>query len=163
MSSNALAILKQPERHDWTTPPRLFNVLDEEFGFTLDAAASDENAKCDRYFTADDDGLAQSWTTPGYVFCNPPYGNHLATWVRKAYAQARLGQGVVLLIPARTDTSWWHTYVMKAHEIRFIRGRVRFSGSAINAPFPSCVVVYRGGVSESPVFSAMDRYLEVAS
>ena len=142
-------------RHDWETPQAFFDRLDAEFGFELDAAADHDNALCPDYFTAEDDGLSQSFggrTT----FLNPPYGYGIGRWVEKAYREAQAGATVVLLIPARTETSWWHRYVMRAAEIRLIRGRLRFSNSAVNAPFPSAVVVFRPG-DHTPVFSAFDR------
>ena len=146
--------------HDWRTPQALFDVLDEEFRFTLDAAASTENALCARYFTAEDDALQQPWT--GSVFCNPPYGRTIGDWVRWAYIQSRTNADVVvLLIPARTETSWWHMYAMQAAEIRFIRGRIRFHGGkkenaqSHNATFPSCLVIFRAG-EDVPYFSAAD-------
>lgn len=148
-------------KHDWETPKALFAALDAEFGFTLDAAASDDNAKCPAYFTSDDDGLTLPWTTNGVVFCNPPYGPGIGKWVKKAYEESLYRWAtVVLLIPARTETSWWHSYVMEATEIRLIRGRLRFSGMKINAPFPSAVVVFRPNALGSPNFSAMDRLLD---
>lgn len=144
-------------RHDWATPRRLFAALDAEFGFTLDPCALPENATCDRYFTPDDDGLSQAWD--GVAFCNPPFGSDIGKWVKKAFDEAQRGSTVVALVPARTDTSWWHRYVMKASEVRLIRGRLQFIGCTKNAPFPSCVVVFRPG-EHAPMFSAMDRLLD---
>jgi len=128
---------------EWETPQFLFDMLDEEFGFTLDPCATTESAKCERYYTAGDDGLAQAWE--GTVFVNPPYGRDIGKWVKKSYDESRNRSTVVMLIPSRTDTRYWHDYVMKADEIRFIKGRVRFSDSKVGAPFPSAVVVFRGG------------------
>lgn len=130
--------------HDWQTPPALFADLDARFRFTLDAAASAENAKCARYFTREDNGLAQSWAGER-VWLNPPYGREIGAWVRKAWRESRRGALVVCLIPARTDTSYWHDYAMRAAEILLIRGRVRFlrPGALLdNAPFPSALVVF---------------------
>jgi site-specific DNA-methyltransferase (adenine-specific) len=126
---------------EWETPRELFDVLDAEFRFTLDACATPANALCERYFCAD--ALEQPWT--GNVYCNPPYGRQIGEWVRKGCEEAQSGRAevVVMLLPARTDTRWWHDYVMKAGEIRFIRGRLRFSGHKNGAPFPSCIVVFR--------------------
>jgi site-specific DNA-methyltransferase (adenine-specific) len=141
----------------WETPQELFDELDAEFGFTLDPCASDATAKCTRYFTAIDDGLAQPWD--GVVFMNPPYGREIGRWVKKAYDESRRGAVVVCLIPARTDTAYWHDYVMRADEIRFIRGRLHFGGqherTAHNAPFPSAVVVF--GVGRPPLMKGMSR------
>jgi phage N-6-adenine-methyltransferase len=107
----------------WETPQDFFDELDREFGFTLDVCALPENAKCQRYFTPDMDGLKQEWR--GVCWMNPPYGREIGEWVRKAFESARRGATVVCLLPARTDTAWWHTYVMEATEVRFVRGRLR--------------------------------------
>lgn len=150
-------------RHDWETPKALFDALHGEFGFTLDSAANRDNAKCAAFFSPEDDGLSQSWATLGAVFCNPPYGPGIGKWVKKAYDECRASwQTVVLLIPARTETDWWHRYVMQATEIRLVRGRLRFSGMTINAPFPSAVVIFRPGDLGEPRFTAMDRILDAA-
>lgn len=129
------------ERMDWATPPALFAALDAEFGFTLDAAALPHNAKCARYFTPADDALAQDWGA-GVVWLNPPYGRQIAAFMRKAYEASLAGATVVCLVPARTDTAWWHDVAARG-EVRFLRGRVRFEGAAHGAPFPSAIVVFR--------------------
>ncbi len=130
-------------RGDWETPDWLFDRLNEEFSFSLDPSASDANHRCEKYYTAADDGLSQNWG--GYtVFCNPPYGKQLAKWVRKAYEESRKpNTTIVLLIPARTDTQWFHDYIYGTAEIRFIKGRIKFKGAMYNAPFPSMIVIYR--------------------
>lgn len=140
--------LLSSEKMDWRTPMDFFRKLDQEFHFVLDAAASPENAKCSLYFSPDDDGLSQSWQLGGAVFCNPPYGREIGKWVQKAYSEhARGGVTIVMLIPARTDTSYFHDYIYGNAEIRFLRGRLKFedeNGAAMNpAPFPSMVVIYR--------------------
>jgi phage N-6-adenine-methyltransferase len=127
---------------EWETPQAFFDKLNEEFGFTLDACATPENAKCPHYFTKEQDGLAQSWT--GRVWMNPPYGREIGKWVRKAYEEAQNGCTVVCLLPARTDTAWWHDYCAKG-EVHFVRGRLKFGGSKWNAPFPNAVVVFKPG------------------
>lgn len=153
--SRLAGILQQPKTHEWETPQWLFDDLDAEFGFTLDAAASPGNAKCTAYYCGEwgRDGLANAWT--GVVWCNPPYGGEIGRWVERGYRQALLGAVVVMLIPARTDTAQWHDYVMRAAEIRFIRGRLRFSGASGNAPFPSAVVVFRPDMTGSPKVSTL--------
>lgn len=123
---------------DWETPQKVFDDLDDEFHFTIDVAASPSNAKCDTFFTKEDDALRQKWN--GVCWCNPPYGRQIGKWVKKA---SEADATVVMLIPARTDTSWFHDYVLGKAEIRFIRGRLRFSGSDENAPFPSMIVIFR--------------------
>lgn len=126
----------------WATPPSFFNRLNEEFNFTLDACASADNAKCDRYFTTEDDGLAQDWGRET-VWVNPPYGRGVTgRWVEKAFRASQLGALVVMLLPARTDTRWWHDWALKG-EVRFVRGRLRFGNALAPAPFPSAVVVFR--------------------
>ena len=125
----------------WETPQNFFDKLDEEFHFTLDACALPENAKCDRYFTPEMDGLSKNWG--GVVWCNPPYGKDIVRWVRKASESAQNGATVVLLVHARTDTRWFHDYIYGKAEIRFVKGRLKFGGSKHNAPFPSMVVVFR--------------------
>jgi phage N-6-adenine-methyltransferase len=125
----------------WSTPPDFFNACNVEFGpFTLDACADATNAKCARYFTKEDDGLAQQWT--GRVWMNPPYGRTIGHWMRKAYESSLAGAVVVCLVPARTDTAWWHDYALAKGTIRFIRGRLKFGGHANSAPFPSALVVF---------------------
>ena len=142
MSRHRLDVHYSSNREDWATPHDLFATLDTEFSFTLDAAASPENAKCERYFTTDDDGLAQPWT--GTVWCNPPYGRGVIDkWAQKAIRSTRAGATVVLLVPARTDAIWFQQLVAHAHEVRFIAGRVKFVGATEPAPFPSALVVLR--------------------
>lgn len=132
-------------KEDWATPPALFADLHGEFDFTLDPCAAPENAKCERYFTKEQNGLEQSWAGER-VFMNPPYGRIVTgLWIAKAYHEAQKGALVVCLIPSRTDTAWWHNFVSKAAEVRFIRGRVKFIGGRHSAPFPSAIVVFRQG------------------
>lgn len=132
---------------DWCTPKGVFAALNDEFDFCLDAAASDKNAKCSEYYTEKDNALVQSWNKGGAVFCNPPYGREIGKWVKKAYDESKsMPYPVVLLIPARTDTSYFHDYIYGASVIRFIRGRLKFTyddgTSAGPAPFPSMIVIY---------------------
>lgn len=146
-------------RADWETPQALFDVLDAEFRFTVDAAATAANTKvrrecmsmyahrhgcppmCKGYFTPEDDALTQPWW--GTVFCNPPYGRAVADFIRHGACEAAACRStVVFLVPARTDTAWWHEYVMHATEVRLLPGRLRFGGAAHGAPFPSAVVVF---------------------
>jgi phage N-6-adenine-methyltransferase len=130
------------ESVEWYTPQDFFDKLDAEFAFTLDPCCTHENAKCAMHFTKEDDGLQQSWHGQT-VFMNPPYGREIGQWMKKAYDSCNQnGATVVCLVPARTDTAWWHDYAMKG-EIRFIRGRLKFGGAAFNAPFPCAVVVFR--------------------
>lgn len=128
---------------NWATPQYVFDELDKEFCFDLDPCASKENAKCAKFFTVKEDGLSKDWG--GYrVFCNPPYGSVIKYWVKKCYEESRKPDTtVVMLIPARTDTSYFHDYIYHKAEIRFIRGRLRFGNATENAPFPSMVVIFR--------------------
>jgi phage N-6-adenine-methyltransferase len=132
----------------WETPPELFAELHKEFHFTVDVAALPDNAKCAQFFSPGQDGLKQTWI--GVCWMNPPYGPHLRAWVRKARDSARAGATVVCLLPARTDSVWWHDYVLPCAEVRFVRGRLKFNGSGNSAPFPSAVVVFRPPVLLSP-------------
>lgn len=126
----------------WETPQQLFDALDSKYHFTLDPCALPENAKCEKYFTPEDDGLSQNWGGQR-VFCNPPYGRELGAWVKKAYEESRKPDTVVvMLIPARTDVAWFHDYVLPHGEIEFLRGRLKYGGSKTSAPFPSMLVVF---------------------
>lgn len=139
----------------WATPQDFFNRLNEEFAFTLDPCSDGTNNKCDLYFTKEDDGLAQDWT-PQTVFMNPPYGRVIGDWIRKAYEESERGATVVCLIPARTDTRYWHEYVMKAEEIRLVKGRLKFGDGKNSAPFPSAVVIFRNNTKGLPKLGVME-------
>ncbi len=129
---------------EWATPQWLFDKLNKEFSFTRDVCATKRNSKCNKYWTNESDTLNFSWAFET-CWMNPPYGREISKWVKKAYFES-LGHNitVVCLLPSRTDTKWWHNYVMQASEIRFIKGRLKFSGAKNSAPFPSCVVIFRG-------------------
>jgi len=134
--------------NEWHTPQDLFDSLNKQFCFTLDPCSNDENAKCEKHYTQADDGLSKSWAGET-VFMNPPYGREIGKWVEKAYRESlQSGTVVVCLIPARTDTKYWHDYVMKAHYVHLVKGRVKFGGGlktnahTPGAPFPSAVVVF---------------------
>ena len=128
---------------EWSTPQTIFDALDAEFDFNLDPCATESNHKCKTFYTAEIDGLKQKWG--GYrVFCNPPYSN-IAAWVEKAFRETRNDNTlVVLLIPSRTDTKYFHDYIYQRAEIRFVKGRLRFGDSKNSAPFPSMIVIFRG-------------------
>lgn len=127
-------------RQDWETPDEIFFPLNAEFHFTLDVCATVENAKCELFFTEAEDGLSRTWS--GTCWMNPPFGTQ-GKWVKKAYAEAASGSAtVVCLLPARTNTGWWHDYVMKG-EVRFLRGRPRFKGAKHGLPQPLAVVVFK--------------------
>lgn len=126
----------------WATPQDFFDNLNAEFNFTTDVCAIPENAKCRYYFTPEIDGLSVAWA--GRCWMNPPYGREIGKWVKKAHDEVKRGVPlVVCLLPARTDTKWFHDYIYGQAEIRFIRGRLKFGGSKNSAPFPSMVVIFR--------------------
>jgi phage N-6-adenine-methyltransferase len=138
----------------WCTPKDFFKELDQEFRFNLDPCCTHKSALCDKHFTPDEDGLKQDWG--GYnVFVNPPYGREIGKWVKKCFDESKKhNTTIVLLIPARTDTKYFHEYILNKAEIRFIKGRLKFidldfKGLEENrklppAPFPSMVVIFRG-------------------
>lgn len=123
----------------WATPQAFFDAQHARHRFTLDVCASFENAKCARFFTEEMDGLSQRWE--GVCWMNPPYGRAISAWMRKALESAQSGAKVVCLVPARTDTKWWHDYAMKG-EIEFIKGRLKFGGEKNSAPFPNAIVIF---------------------
>jgi len=144
-------------RKDYSTPQDFFDRLDEEFSFELDACAEEWCAKCEHYYSPEQDALKQDWT--GNTFCNPPYGTGIVHWVHKAYMEATKGSLVVCLLPARTDTVWFHTWCLKANEIRLVKGRLRFEPGNTSAPFPSAVVIYRPQLllpGVHPILTSMD-------
>jgi phage N-6-adenine-methyltransferase len=126
----------------WRTPRGVFDQLNDEFGFTVDGCSTDENALLDHHWTERDEPLLRSWAGER-VFINPPYGRQISRWMEKAWTEQNAAQVIVGLVPSRTDSRWWHDYVMGAAEIRFVKGRLKFGGSENSAPFPSCVVVWR--------------------
>ena len=124
------------------TPKYLFDKISSIFNFSLDVCALPENAKCESYYTPEDDGLSKPWR--GGVWCNPPYGREISSWVRKAYeeSQKEYNSFVLMLLPARTDTKWWWEYVQGKATLFFIKGRVKFGDHNVGAPFPSVLALY---------------------
>ena len=133
---------------EWETPQDFFDRWNEQYHFDLDVCATHENAKCSRYFTKEQNGLEEEWK--GNCWMNPPYGKEIREWMRKAYESMMEGATVVCLVPARTDTAWWHEYAMK-DKITFIRGRMKFGGQKNSAPFPSAIVVFEGSGGKKDV------------
>jgi phage N-6-adenine-methyltransferase len=131
-AQTSLKVYHRSKTVEWGTPQALFDTLNTEFAFATDVAAQAANAKCVRYFTPSQDGLAQPWE--GVCWCNPPYGRTLGLWVAKAYTSALQGATVVCLVPVRTDTKWWQRYVTPAVEVRFLAGRLTFVGAAYHPP-----------------------------
>lgn len=123
----------------WYTPDDFYEKYNSVYNFETDVCATHENAKCENYYTQEVDGLLQDWQ--GVCWMNPPYGRTISKWMKKAYESSLNGATVVCLVPARTDTNWWHDFAMKG-EIEFIKGRLKFGGSKNSAPFPSAVVVF---------------------
>lgn len=138
---------------EWETPLAFFLEMSDRYGpFNLDVCASPANAKCDKFYTREVDGLEQDWLKDGPVcWMNPPYGRKIGEWMAKAWNECVRGSTVVCLVPARTDTRWWHEYAMRGH-VTFIRGRLRFGQSTHGAPFPSAVVVF---LPQAPTTSAL--------
>ena len=127
---------------EWTTPGKLFKELDNEFNFTLDPCSTHSNALCFKHYTIEEDGLNQDWSNE-IVFMNPTYGREISKWIKKAYLESLNNATVVCLLPCRTDTRYWHEYIlMYAKEIRYIKGRLKYGNSKINAPFSSAIVVF---------------------
>jgi phage N-6-adenine-methyltransferase len=133
-------ILFSSQSNEWKTPTDLFKKLNDEFLFTVDVCATKENKLCENYFTKEIDGLKQNWE--GVCWCNPPYNREIGKWLKKAH-ESRNNAATICLIPSRTDTKYWHEFVMDSDEIRFIKGRLKFNESKNSAPFPSCIVIFK--------------------
>ncbi len=149
---------------EWSTPQNLFDCLNAVFGFTLDAAATPGNAKCQQFYTQEQDGLSQPWD--GVVWCNPPYGRGLGKWVEKACQASQASATVVMLVPAYTSNAWWHRYVIPYGAVILLRGRLQFGGVPYPAPFSSCIVVFDGNASKRKRYikrcvSCKDLFLSV--
>ena len=124
----------------WSTPQDFFDAYNDVYHFDVDVCATNENALCAKFYSPEEDGLSKEWNDVCWM--NPPYGREIGKWMKKAYESSLHGATVVCLVPARTDTAWWHEYAMKG-EITFIRGRLKFGGSKNSAPFPSAVVIFQ--------------------
>jgi phage N-6-adenine-methyltransferase len=146
--------------HDcWSTPREFFVIWDRKFHFDLDACATKRNAKCPKFFTKRDDALKQTWT--GTVWMNPPYSRKIHQWVRKAWESAQAGATVVCLVPASTDTSWFHTWCTRGHVV-FVRGRLSFKGAGSRAgkgraSSPSIVVIFHSPRRPCPLCRGLGR------
>ena len=125
----------------WATPQSFFDEWNSKYNFKTDVCATAENAKCEIYFSPEENGLLQEWK--GTCWMNPPYGREISKWVKKAYESSLNGAVVVCLLPARTDTRWFHNYCLKG-DITFLRGRLKFNEVKWNAPFPNMVVIFGG-------------------
>lgn len=122
----------------WETPQDLFDKYNDIYNFETDVCALPENAKCKKYFTPETDGLKQEWK--GVCWCNPPYGREIGKWVEKAVNSFAT---VVMLLPARTDTRWFHDFCLPYSKIEFIKGRLKFGKAKNSAPFPSMIVIFK--------------------
>ena len=147
--SQKMKVMYSSSTNEWSTPVEFYNKLNKIYNFTLDPCSTNNNHKCEKYFTQDDDGLVQDWGGER-VFMNPPYGREIKNWIRKAHEESLKDNTVVVcLVPSRTDTRYWHDHCMKAAEIHFIKGRLKFGDSENAAPFPSAVIVF-----DSQIFDA---------
>jgi len=126
---------------EWSTPDNIYQPLNSEFKFTLDVCATADNAKCSKYYTKEQDGLAQQWD--GICWMNPPYGREMVKWLKKALAESYRGVTTVCLIPARTNTVWFHELCFEQAEVRFIKGRPKFGDADHGLPFPLAIIIYR--------------------
>jgi phage N-6-adenine-methyltransferase len=153
-------------RDDWETPDWLFDVLDKEFRFGIDCAASERTTKVPSFYISEEDDALRpekEWglgAATDSAWLNPPYGRGVGDWVEKAYLESRKGLTVVVLLFARTDTKWWHEYAMKAAEIRFIKGRLRFLQDGEQrgtAAAPSCVLVFTPWSEGPPAIRTIER------
>ncbi len=143
MDENTLKVLFSSTTDEHSTPQDFFEKLNEEFQFELDVCATKENAKCNRFFSKEDDGLKQDWNA-SVCWMNPPYGREIIHWMEKAWKESKRHKNtIVCLVPVRTDTNWWHSYVEGKAKVRFIKGRLKFGSAKNSAPFPSAVVIYK--------------------
>ena len=145
MTRDQAAVLFSSRSDDWATPEWFFARVSRIYRLGLDVCATAANAKCPKFYTPAEDGLTRDWTADAAgagVWMNPPYGREISKWVAKAAAEARKGTPVVALLPARTDTRWWHEWVAPFALVRFVRGRLTFGGARHIAPFPSALAVF---------------------
>lgn len=133
--------LYSSESSEWETPTDFFEELNAKYKFTLDPCCTKKSAKCKKFYTKKENGLIQSWRGER-VFMNPPYGQEISQWVKKAWTEFYTHDRVfiVALLPARTDTKWFHDYIYRIAQIEFIKGRLKFGDSKNSAPFPSMLV-----------------------
>lgn len=142
MDDNALQVLFSSKTDDHSTPQDFFDKLNEEYNFELDVCATESNAKCSKFFTKEQDALKQNWE--GTCWMNPPYGRDIILWMEKAYKEHKKNKNIIVcLVPVRTDTNWWHSYVEGKAKVKFIKGRLKFGNSTNSAPFPSALVIYK--------------------
>jgi site-specific DNA-methyltransferase (adenine-specific) len=142
MNDNTIKVLFSSKDQSHATPQDFFDKIDKEFNFDLDVCATSQSAKCSKFFTKEDDAFKQDWV--GNCWMNPPYGREIIHWMKKAWEEhQKHGNTIVCLVPARTDTNWWHNYVEGKAKVRFIKGRLKFGNATNSAPFPSVLVIYQ--------------------
>ena len=159
MNNHTKKLMFSSKEMSWETPQDFFDKLDRDFNFDLDPCATAETAKCRTFYTEEDDGLSKDWGPCKTVFVNPPYGRDIKKWIKKGYEESRKDKTtVVMLIPARTDTSYWHEYCMRASQIFFVKGRLKFGSATAGAPFPSAVIIFGwNSMGENPLISSIER------
>ena len=147
-------VLFSSRSEEWGTPQWLFDKINDIFHFQLDVCASSDNAKCKHFYSKEDNGLLMPWE--GVNWMNPPYGRRIARWMEKAAMESMRGKTTVCLVPARTDTAWWHDYIENNANatVLFVRGRLKFEGAKYNAPFPSAIVFFWGNYSLEEIYNA---------
>lgn len=145
----------QSSNKEWETPDSVFTPLQKEFKIVLDVCAGEKNTKCKAYFDKKLNGLSSSWGLAKEVggenaacWMNPPYGRGIDRWVHKAHEESLKGITTIALLPARTDTSWFHNYILNKHEVRFLKGRIKFVDAPSSAPFPSMIVIFKPAESK---------------
>lgn len=144
------SVMFSSQTDQWATPQGFFDELNEEFHFGLDVCADETNHKCERYYDKAADGLSQEWDRT--TWCNPPYGREVGAWCEKALKESmKHDVTVVMLLPARTDTKWFHDFVYGKAELRFVRGRLKYGDSQNSAPFPSMLAIFRGRTDDGKV------------
>lgn len=143
MNKDTRDLMFSSKSNEWATPQDFYNKLNNKFNFDLDPCSTHENAKCEKHFTIEENGLEQDWG--GHtVFVNPPYGREIKYWVEKAYKESlKPNTKVVMLLPSRTDTQWFHDWVYNKSKITFIKGRLKFGNSKNSAPFGSIIAEYK--------------------
>jgi phage N-6-adenine-methyltransferase len=152
------SVLFSSATDEWSTPQVFFNRLNRRYNFTLDSCATPENAKCPIFFTREQDGLKQDWGI-NRVFCNPPYGREIGKWARKCFEASQAGALVVLFVPARTDTRWFHDWVHGKADVKFVCGRLRFGEAETSAPFPSMLAIYSPNRTAMPCAHCGERFI----
>ena len=165
MDRRTSEVMFSSSKMDWRTPPEVFDFFNSRYAFDFDAAATPEDALLPDFIPPSVDALATDWgrlfPNASAAWVNPPYGRGVDKWMAKCAAEGAAGMLVGALVFARTDTRWWHDYVMQARTVWLIKGRIRFLGhdgvAGNSAPAPSAFVVWCGPQSSTPYFTAWER------